>query len=307
MKLKTVVVQDKDWESFEIPTLRLLLSTAMKKKSTTAKKQAAKKTENQTTKAQDTKKAGKRARSPEAESETEESHPQKRSKKADNAAAEKEAAPVANSSKATTNASPPVSLSGKFDLYAMGLPFLAKVYLPQGESEPQFVALYKKILEYQAKPDSTARCLLPDPKVSLMDGRLRSAVFEDPMEGMPWDIAIQDLEHVDVVNFTAAETAKFPTAPRRTPGVSGRTALEDEGHCGVQSASGVFRMQLAYTGKDDAGNEVNIFEGYLSFDVSHSGLYRRKGHGSGDKIGFPFWAVRARRDAAGKEIGLEAQ
>ncbi|KAF7337775.1 hypothetical protein MSAN_02251300 [Mycena sanguinolenta] len=289
-----------------------------KKQSTTAKKPAAaaKKTENQTTKATkattNSKTAGKRARSPEAESEEEEPHPQKRYKNADNAVAEKEATTVANNSgteaaTSATSAPASVALSGKFDLYSMQLPFLAKVYLPQGESEPQFVALYKKILEYQAKPDFTARCVLPDSKSSLADGRLRSAIFQDPMEEMPWDIAVEDLEHVDVVKFTAAETAKFPTAPRRASGVSGRTALEDEGHCGVQSASGVFRMQLAYTGKDDAGNEVNIFEGYLSFNVSYSGLYRRKGHGNGDKIGFPFWAVRARRDAAGKEIGLEAR
>ncbi|KAJ6520457.1 hypothetical protein C8R45DRAFT_60969 [Mycena sanguinolenta] len=156
------------------------------------KNQPLKKTENQTTKeTQGTKKAGKRVRSPEAESEAEEPHPQKRSKKADNAAAEKEVVPVANSSEAATNASSPVSLSGKFDLYAMQLPFLAKVYLPQGESEPQFIALHKKILEYQAKPDFTA--MLAPRSQGFIEGWAASE-REHPMEGMPWDIAIWDLE-----------------------------------------------------------------------------------------------------------------
>ncbi|KAJ7447748.1 hypothetical protein B0H11DRAFT_1744786, partial [Mycena galericulata] len=72
--------------------------------------------------------------------------------------------------------------------------------------------------------------------------------------------------------------------------------------CGVQSAPSVFWMKHSWTckGIGAAGEDADIFEGYLSF----SGLYRRKGHGSGDKIDFAFWSVRARRDAAGLEIGL---
>ncbi|KAJ7434710.1 hypothetical protein FB451DRAFT_1063152 [Mycena latifolia] len=75
-----------------------------------------------------------------------------------------------------------------------------------------------------------------------------------------------------------------------------------QGHCGVQSAKGVFRMQHAWTGS--TGEQ--IFEGYMSFNVRHSALYQRKGHGEGSKFGFPFWGVRVRRDAEGKKIGLDA-
>ena len=49
---------------------------------------------------------------------------------------------------------------------------------------------------------------------------------------------------------------------------------------------------------------MKLFEGFVSFNVSYSGLYKRKGHGNGEKIKFAFWGVRAPRDKAGKEIGL---
>lgn len=203
----------------------------------------------------------------------------------------------------------------------MELPFLAKVYLPPGPkiSEPQFGALYDKILEYQAKPDSTARCLIPDAVEVAIEsknkgdeeaetrGRLESAVLEDPMEGAPWDIALVKLRVIDSVIFPSAERAQFPTPPQTNcgTGIEGRTAL-GEGHCGVQSAGGVFRMQRAWV-EERKEHAAEIWEGYLSFDVRFSGMYKRKGHGSGQKIGFPFWAVRARKGPDGKEIGLEEE
>ncbi|KAJ6455322.1 hypothetical protein C8R47DRAFT_1082776 [Mycena vitilis] len=211
---------------------------------------------------------------------------------------------------------------GKFDLYAMELPFLADVYLPPGQSasEPQFSALYDKILEYQAKPDSTAQCVIPgapvhssktknkadakDTAEEQKSGRLESAIFEDPMEGAPWEIALVDLKVCDPIVFPPKERKQFATAPQVNcgRGIEGRTELAMS-HCGVQSAGGVFRMQRAWTGKR-GGDTVEVWEGYLSFNVVHSGLYKRKRHGGGQAIGFPFWGVRARKDEAGKEIGL---
>ncbi|KAJ7436881.1 hypothetical protein B0H11DRAFT_2255787 [Mycena galericulata] len=257
------------------------------------------------------KSTAKRARSPDPIEDTTKSgtkpRPQKRAKKTpasgkddEGGVATANTSAPADSSKSTTSEIP--ILSGRFDLYAMELPFLAEVYLPK--TEPQFAALYKTILKYQAKPDFTAQCLLPDVS-SGKTGRLESAALEDPMEGMPWDIELVGLKAVDALVFSPTERSGFLTQPEVGPGIAGRTALAEE-HCGVQSASGVFRMKHSWTGKGAgaAGEDVDIFEGYLSFKVVHSGLYRRKGHGSGDKIDFAFWAVRARRDAAGLEIGL---
>ncbi|KAK7055540.1 hypothetical protein R3P38DRAFT_3304750 [Favolaschia claudopus] len=195
------------------------------------------------------------------------------------------------------------SPSGKFDLYRMELPFLSKVYRPPGQTdaEPHFGPLYDALLELQAKPDSSGRCLLPD---AGSQGRLRCIDLEDPMEGMPWDIALTALEVVDKVVFSAAERKKFLPAPQKDcgKGIHGRTELAVD-HCGVQKAEGVFRMQRAWIGERD-GKKVELWEGYLSFNVSHAGMYRRMGAGAGRKDGFPFWAVRARKDADGNEIGL---
>jgi hypothetical protein len=200
--------------------------------------------------------------------------------------------------------------SGKFDLYAMELPFLAKVYLPPGQnaSAPQFDALYDTILTYQAKPDSTARCVIPDAPFT-QQGRLSSAVFEDPMEGMPWEIALDDLRVADPLVFPAAERKKFASPAPQTgcgAGIQGRTVLVDSDHCGVASAEGVFRMQRVWTG-ERGGKGVELWEGYLSFNVVHSGLYKRKRHGAGQKLGFAFWGVRGRKDGEGKEIGLNLE
>ncbi|KAJ7270629.1 hypothetical protein B0H12DRAFT_1008888, partial [Mycena haematopus] len=264
-----------------------------RKKSAKAKN-AGKKAASTSKKSAASKKQAKRARSPKSDSQpevdqnAETMRPKKRAKNA------------------------PVGLaSGKFDLYAMELPFLASVYLPPGQSAsaPRFGALYDKILEYQAKPDSTAQCVIPAvPFKGIPEdqkrGRLESAVFEDPMEQAPWAIALVDLQAVPALDFPLAERKQFATPPQTDcgPGIEGRTALA-EGHCGVQRAGGVFRMQRAWGG-ERAGNAVELWEGYLSFDVVYSGMYRRKGNGNGESIGFPFWGVRARKDADGKEIGL---
>ncbi|KAK6981767.1 hypothetical protein R3P38DRAFT_3459856 [Favolaschia claudopus] len=192
--------------------------------------------------------------------------------------------------------------SGKFDLYRMELPFLKKVYLPPARTTdaPQFEALYDTIVPLQAKSDFSGRCVIPsEASKYLLDGRLESVDMQDPMEEMPWEIALTDLEVVDAVVFTEQERHKFLTPPKKNcgKGIHGRTELATD-HCGVDEAEGVFRMQRA--------GSASIWEGFLSFNVSHSWMYQRKGHGRGQKSGFPFWAVRAKKDDNGDEIGLEA-
>lgn len=41
---------------------------------------------------------------------------------------------------------------------------------------------------------------------------------------------------------------------------------------------------------------MELLEGYLAFDVKFSGMYKRKGHGSGTSCKFAFWVVRAKKD-----------
>lgn len=187
----------------------------------------------------------------------------------------------------------------------MYLPFLSKAFLPPGTSQPQYEKLYDTILTYQAKPDYTARCFIPDAPY-LRSGVMKSREHNDPMECMPFDIAIEDLKEVDKLPLTAAQKAEFisPSDDLTTgPGVMGNLVLEDD-HCGIQSAGGKFLMKRLWVKEGDAGSRVELFEGFMSFKVSYSGMYRRKGHGSGFDIPFAFWAVRARKGADGKEIGV---
>ncbi|KAJ7770263.1 hypothetical protein DFH07DRAFT_1058070 [Mycena maculata] len=261
-----------------------------------------------------TQSASKRARSPDRnanEDKTTTAPPQKRSKTDSflvNASKEEFVDPgvtdsVAGSERSESSEPESPALTGRFDLYMMDLPFLSKVYLPASTSEPQYEDLYQAILKVQTKRDYTARCLIPESPF-ITDGQLVSRTSVDAMEEilMPFDIAITDLKLVHELSFSSTERSKFVSPPQSCPGITGRTQLAED-HCGIQSASGVFRMQHAWTGAVD-GQDIEIFEGYLSFNVVHSGLYRRKGHGGGSNSAFGFWAVRARRDANGKEIGL---
>ncbi|KAJ7182818.1 hypothetical protein C8R43DRAFT_968151 [Mycena crocata] len=242
----------------------------------------------------------KRARSPGPAAATAEHRPQNVPRPGEEGRSSPAGSERAESDLSTDSASP--ILAGKFDMYMMDLPFLSTVYLPAGQSEPQYANLYQAILKVQKKKDYTARCLLPDVPF-IKDGQLKSRVSIDPMEEMPFDISIADLKLVDDLSFSSAEQDKFVTPPQSGPGITGKTALAED-HCGIQSAAGVFRMKHAWTGDDGDGGEVDIFEGYLSFKVVYSGLYRRKGHGGGSNHPFAFWAVRARRDENGVEIGL---
>ncbi|KAJ7779236.1 hypothetical protein B0H16DRAFT_1502007 [Mycena metata] len=253
--------------------------------------------------------SAKRARSPEGISKDASiTHPHKRSKTSvSEVASSTTVSAVADVAPATERSEPAAAassaLAGKFDLYMMDLQFLSEPYLAAGKSEPQFAKLYDAIQKVQTKSDYTARCIIPAAPFA-KDGQLQDRGSRDPMECMPFDIDITSLELVDKLSFSAAENLKFLTPPKTGPGITGRTKLADESHCGIQSAGGVFRMKHAWTGKGVDGADVEIFEGYFSFRVAYSGLYRRKGHGSGGERAFAFWAVRARRNAAGEEIGL---
>ncbi|KAK0446526.1 uncharacterized protein EV420DRAFT_1483962 [Desarmillaria tabescens] len=196
--------------------------------------------------------------------------------------------------------------SGKFDLYAMVLPFLSKVYLPTNSSStPQYEELYKTILTYQAKSDFSVQIVLPDAPYT-MDGVASSPALCDPMECLPYDLCLEDIKAVNELSYTKHQESFF-LAPdsdiESGPAVTANTGIVDGG-CGIQSARGKFTMKRVWTKANPDGSLIELFEGFFSLMISYSSLYRRKGHGNGDDTEFAFWAVRARKDANGKEIGL---
>ncbi|EJF60483.1 hypothetical protein DICSQDRAFT_137572 [Dichomitus squalens LYAD-421 SS1] len=199
-------------------------------------------------------------------------------------------------SKAVKPADAP-SFQGAFDLYAMELPFLNSVFTPARD----YAALLEVIRTYQAKPDNSARIYLPA-DVSTA-GRLQSGVIEDPLEDMPFELALSLLTLKNSLSFTACESsgAYFSEPTKASAGITGSVDLEND-HCGVSSTSGSFKMRRAWvssTGKDE------IFEGFASVKIVYSGMYRRKSFENGCTVSFPFWAIRACVGEDGKEIGLQ--
>lgn len=202
-----------------------------------------------------------------------------------------------------TKRPPNPKYTGNFDLYSMSLPFLKEPYLSKGDGKPQYEEVRKVILEKQAKNDKTARCYLDSEDGD--ESRFESRVIQDPMEEMPFDIAINSMKLQKHLSFTKTELNSFaaPGFIPDGPGITAVTALADDDHCGIQSASGVFKMKRVWTKLNPGGELVELFEGFMSFNVSHSGIYRKKGHGNGEKTKFAFWGVRARVQD-GKEVGL---
>jgi len=191
----------------------------------------------------------------------------------------------------------------------MELPFLSKVYLPPGVSTPQYEELYKTILTYQAKDDKTARFFLASPTDVDDTSIFIARAIEDPMEESPFDIDIRSIKHHASLSLPSDKvpSAAVAGAAPDSPGISASMVLKDD-HCGIQSASGVFKVKRVWTTKvTSSGTFAELFAGYLTFDVSYSGMYKRKGHGTGQKHKWGFWAIRARTGDDGMEIGLRSR
>jgi hypothetical protein len=182
--------------------------------------------------------------------------------------------------------------TGTFDLYAMELSFLNKVYSPStgGPVDPE--TLYTTILTYQAKNDRTAKVTIPEGFSSGTDGKFRSAVFCDPFEDMPFDIAVNDIEQVSSLKVNTSY--KRPTKDAWTgPGIKASMELEDAG-CGIASSSGRIEFHPLWKKDGKDGNPMEIFEGTLTMDIRYGSMYSRKGHGKGQNETIPFWGVRAK-------------
>lgn len=185
----------------------------------------------------------------------------------------------------------------------MDLPFLSKVALPKGVSTPQYEALYQTILTYQADNDNTAQFFLASPADADDASTLTSPVIEDPMEEAPLDISIHSIKHHVSLSLPTDPPSIAVVSPvPNNPGVSASTSLE-ESHCGIQSASGVFKLKRVWTKATSGDDFVELFAGHFSLNITYGAMYRRKGHGMGQKHNWAFWAVRARTGDDGKEVG----
>ena len=189
------------------------------------------------------------------------------------------------------------SFHGAFDLYAMELPFLNSVFTPARD----YPELLEDIRTYQAKPDNSARVYLPEDLSE--PGRMQSGAIIDPLEGMPFELALDSLALKKSLSFTARESreAYFSEPPTAPAGITGTIDLEND-HCGISSTSGSFKMRRAWI---DSNGKDEVFEGYASVNIVYLGMYRRHSSENACKVSFAFWAIRARVGEDGKEIGLK--
>ncbi|KJA19148.1 hypothetical protein HYPSUDRAFT_44621 [Hypholoma sublateritium FD-334 SS-4] len=179
---------------------------------------------------------------------------------------------------------------GNYDLYVMELPFMNGVYSPKtGPVNPE--ALYKTILKYQAKKDRTAKITIPEGYDTFgKDGSFKSGIFCDPMEDMPFNVSLSSFQVAQKTSFRSEYSR--PADSWEGPSIQGRLEVIDGG-CGIASSSGTLTMQPLWKKRDADGELMELFEGTFNFRVSYSGMYSRKGHGSGQKQTIPFWGVRA--------------
>ncbi|KAH6915468.1 hypothetical protein BKA70DRAFT_1420422 [Coprinopsis sp. MPI-PUGE-AT-0042] len=197
-----------------------------------------------------------------------------------------------NDANAPSDGESNATLIGTFDLYAMELAFLNKVYSPSAGGPVDPLTLYTTILTYQAKNDRTAKVTIPQDFSLGKDGKFKSAVFCDPFEEMPFDIAVTAIEQADTLKLNSKY--KRPTKEAWTgPGIKASMELEDA-RCGIASSSGsiAFHPMWKKVGKDEKAME--LFEGTLTMDIRYGSMYSRKGHGKGQNETIPFWGVRAK-------------
>jgi hypothetical protein len=142
----------------------------------------------------------------------------------------------------------------------MELPFLNKVYAPNGDSSLQPEELHKTILTYQAKPDSTAKISIPDNYAIRGEGTFRSSIFCDPMEESPFDISITNIKDIAKLKFTSQYGR--PENAWDGAGIEGHMEIQDGG-CVIDSSSGTIKITPLWKRIDAEGKVLELFEGNL--------------------------------------------
>ena len=182
-------------------------------------------------------------------------------------------------------------LGGTFDLYGMALPFLNEVYSPSGSATVFPEKLYNEILTYQAKNDRTAKLTVPAGFSTGEDGKFRSGIFSDPMEEMPFDIIVTDIQKVN--KLKVIPDYGRPADAWNGPALQAKMEIEDGG-CGIASSSGSISIRPLWRKVDKDGKVMELYEGTFTFKVTYSSLYSRKGHGRGQRQTLDFWGIRAK-------------
>lgn len=203
---------------------------------------------------------------------------------------------------------------GRFDLYSTRRSVLKDKYLPKGAKTPLYEAVYTEILTWQAKSDKSGQIALRSdansPDLPGASGMFSCLAIANPMSDEPFEYPIH-IHHGQgaKVHFSASEAA-HSSGTGQFDGYTARLEMDtdDADECmggAVSSGAGQFKMHKVWE-KVDGDVVKELFEGYWDLKVKNGPLLKRKGWGGSLDFSTPFWAVRARRDKEGNEIGIDA-
>lgn len=199
---------------------------------------------------------------------------------------------------------------------------LHEAYLPDGSQTPHFEGVYKAILE--SSTAHAAQLYLggsslgeihgniddsdddPDDSDSESRGRMMGESIKDPIVEQPYNIVLTSIDEEDSVSFTDEELGDFPERDLDPsgPGMVAQIELSSEGHHGVVAQSGgQLKLVRVWAQRGANGELQELFEGYFNLQVGFVMKYAKK-VGFEELQGFSFWAVRAKKEGNGKEIGL---
>ncbi|KAI0047097.1 hypothetical protein FA95DRAFT_1595907 [Auriscalpium vulgare] len=186
---------------------------------------------------------------------------------------------------------------GKFDLFSARIPALG--------AASAHAELHAALLALQATPRFTARIAL---RADDGGGRFASPVVCEPMGD-------EELEPIYVVGGRVGVDVEFEDNGEGLGsedgngdgvgmgmGYEARLELDTVQNCMMSAGKGSIAMRKVW----DGGDGKEIFRGRVEMKLTYGALLSRKGFGGGVTRSFTFWAVRARKDDGGKEIGIDA-
>jgi len=132
---------------------------------------------------------------------------------------------------------------------------------------------------------------------------MRSLAIAATFIEQPYNIIITTINEEDPLAFTEEGLGQFPERDidLSGPGMTAQITLATTSLSKPRDTSSSFVFGPRWTLMESSWS-CNLFEGYLSLEVSFdwSLRFKRKGHGTSESHGLSLWAVRPKKDGNGK-------
>jgi hypothetical protein len=148
-----------------------------------------------------------------------------------------------------------------------------------------------------------------DDDEQMSKGQFRGTTICDPFAEQPYKMIVTSIEEQPVLAFTESELDQFPTRDSDPdgPGMTAQLVLSEVGHPGVDTATGYIKFLRLWTKEGENGEILELFEAYLHIEAMFEYKVALKRRMRSDAREIAFWAIRARKDKNGREIGLSPE